>query len=466
MREAPVEHTDVSSVEGPLVVVRGARGVGWDEAARVRLASGDEREGVVLEVEGDVAVVQVYEGSAGISPAEVGVSFLGSPPRIRVSPAWLGRVWNGRGEPIDGGPPVLAGPERDVAGYPLNPTARLTPADPVLTGVAALDVMTTLVRGQKLPVFSVGGLPHLELAAQIAAQAHVAGEAFCVVFAAMGVTHADAAMVRDTLEPRAARGELALFVNAADDPIAERLLTPRLALTVAEHLAFDRGYHVLVVMADMTSYCEAVREVASARDVVPARRGYPGYLYSDLASIYERCGRLRDRPGSITQIPVLTMPAGDITHPVPDLTGYITEGQLVLSPEIAARGVYPPIDPLSSLSRMMRRGVGVGRTRADHRDVAAQLDASIAQARQIGDLADLVGPDALTPTDRRYLVFLDAFERELVTQRADETLSIDETFTRAWHVLSVLPRRELTMIPPEVLDHWYETGARADSGEM
>jgi len=460
MKDTPIEYTDVREVEGPLVVVRGVQDVGWDEAACVRLSSGEERAGVVLEVDSDVAVVQVYEGGSGIAPAEIGVSFLGSPPRVKVSEAWLGRVWSGSGEPLDGGPRVLSGEVREVAGNPLNPAARVTPADPVLTGVAAIDMMTTLVRGQKLPVFSRGGLPHLELAAQIAAQAHVGDEAFCVVFAAMGVTHADAAMVRDVLETRAAGGELVLFLNTADDPIAERLLTPRLALTVAEHLAFDRGYHVLVVMADMTSYCEALREVASARDVIPARRGYPGYLYSDLASIYERCGRLRDRPGSITQLPVLTMPAGDITHPVPDLTGYITEGQLVLSPDIAARGVYPPIDPLASLSRMMRRGVGPGRTRVEHREVAAQLDAAVARARQTSDLAELVGTDALTPTDRRYLVFLDAFENDLVRQRVDETLSIDETFTRAWRALSVLPRRELTMIPVRVLDEWYRPGDR------
>jgi V/A-type H+-transporting ATPase subunit B len=436
--------------------------VGWDEAAVVRLDTGEERHGVVLDVSDDIAVVQVYEGTAAISPSRTTVAFTGSPMRVKVSEAWLGRVWNGRGEPIDAGPPVLAGPEREVAGLPLNPTARLTPADPVFTGVAAIDVMTTLVRGQKLPVFSVGGLPHLELAAQVAAQASVAGEPFRVIFAALGVTHADASMVRDALEARAAAGDLALFLNVADDPIVERLLTPRIALTVAEYLAFDRGYHVLVVMADMTSYCEALREVASARGEVPARRGYPGYLYSDLASIYERCGRLHDRSGSITQIPVLTMPAGDITHPVPDLTGYITEGQIVLAPEIAARGVYPPIDPLSSLSRMMRRGVGPGRTRADHLDVAAQLDAAVAQARSIRDLAELVGPDALTATDRRYLAFLDAFEQHLVTQRADQSLSLDDAFTRAWRVLSVLPRRELTMIPAETLDASYRPTDRQD----
>ncbi len=462
MRDAPIEYSDLSAVKGPLVVARGTRDVGWDEAAVVRLDTGEERHGVVLDVSDDIAVVQVYEGTAGISPSHTTVAFTGSPMRVKVSEAWLGRVWNGRGEPIDGGPPVLAGPEREVAGLPLNPTARLTPADPVFTGVAAIDVMTTLVRGQKLPVFSIGGLPHLELAAQVAAQASVAGEPFRVIFAALGVTHADASMVRDALEARAAAGDLALFLNVADDPIVERLLTPRIALTVAEHLAFDRGYHVLVVMADMTSYCEALREVASARGEVPARRGYPGYLYSDLASIYERCGRLHDRPGSITQIPVLTMPAGDITHPVPDLTGYITEGQIVLAPEIAARGVYPPIDPLSSLSRMMRRGVGQGRTRADHLDVAAQLDAAVAQARSIRDLSELVGPDALTATDRRYLAFLDTFEQHLVTQRADQSLSLDEAFTRAWRVLSVLPRRELTMIPAGTLDASYRPTDRQD----
>ena len=465
MRDAPFEYNDIGAVKGPLVVARGTRDVGWDEAAVVRLGTGEERHGVVLDVSDDIAVVQVYEGTSGISPTDTTVAFMGRPVSIRVSEAWLGRAWNGRGEPIDGGPPVLSGPERETAGFPLNPTARQTPADPVFTGIAAIDVMTTLVRGQKLPVFSVGGLPHLELAAQIAAQATVVGQPFRVIFAAMGVTNADASMVRDALEARAATGDLALFVNVADDPIVERLLTPRIALTVAEHLAFDCGYHVLVVMADMTSYCEALREVASARGEVPARRGYPGYLYSDLASIYERCGRLRDQPGSITQIPVLTMPAGDITHPVPDLTGYITEGQLVLMPDISARGVYPPIDPLSSLSRMMRRGAGPGRTRADHIVVAAQLDATVAQARAVRDLAELVGPDALTTTDRRYLTFLDTFEQELVTQRADESLSLDDAFARAWHVLSVLPRRELTMIPTELLDASYRPSARPIADE-
>jgi V/A-type H+-transporting ATPase subunit B len=322
----------------------------------------------------------------------------------------------------------------------------------VLTGISAVDALTTLVRGQKLPVFSAAGLPHLELASQIAAQATVGGEPFCVVFAAMGVTHADAGFVRNALEERSAAGELVLLLNTADDPVIERILTPRIALTVAEHLAFAEGRHVLVVMTDMTSYAEALREVSAARGEIPARRAYPGYLYSDLASLYERCGRLRGLPGSVTILPVLTMPAGDITHPVPDLTGYITEGQIVLSRQMHARGVYPPVDALSSLSRLMRNGAGPGRTRADHLDVAAQLLSALAHARQVRELADLVGQAALSPADRRSLDFEDAFARELVDQRRDELRTLDETLERAWQVLMTLPRGQLTMLPAEFIE--------------
>jgi V/A-type H+-transporting ATPase subunit B len=324
---------------------------------------------------------------------------------------------------------------------------REPPADPVLTGVSAIDGLTTLVRGQKLPVFSVAGLPHLELATQIAAQASTGGDPFCVVVAAMGLTHSDADTVRDVLEERSAAGELVLLLNTADDPVVERILTPRLALTIAEHLAFDLGRHVLVVAADMTSYCEALREVSAARGEVPARHAYPGYLYSDLASLYERCGRVRGRPGSITIIPVLTMPAGDITHPVPDLTGYITEGQIVLSSAAYARGTYPPVEPLDSLSRLMRHGAGAGRTRDDHLDLAAQLLAALARARQVRDLAELIGAAALSETDQRYLAFADAFSDQFVAQRPDESRTLDDTLDRAWHVLGTLPRRELTMLP-------------------
>jgi V/A-type H+-transporting ATPase subunit B len=389
----------------------------------------------------------VLEGTDGIDPTRTAVAFDGSPLRIPVGESWLGRVCNGRGEPLDGGPPVLAAERAPVTGWPLNPTVREPPADPVLTGVSVVDGLTTLVRGQKLPIFSVAGLPHLELATQIAAQATVAGEPFCVVVAGMGLTHADAAAMRDALGERSAAGELVLLLNTADDPVVERVLTPRLALTIAEHLAFERGRHVLVVAADMTSYCEALREISAARGEIPARHAYPGYLYSDLASLYERCGRARGRPGSVTIVPVLTMPAGDITHPVPDLTGYITEGQVVLSTEAYARGAYPPVEPLSSLSRLMRHGAGPGRTRDDHLDVAAQTLAALSRARQVRELAELIGAGALTGTDRAYLDFEEAFTREVMTQRPDERRDLDATLDRAWLALAVLPRRELTMLP-------------------
>jgi V/A-type H+-transporting ATPase subunit B len=455
---AQVEHTDVAELRGPLVVVRGAEGVGWDELAGIRLASGETRHGLVLEADRDLAVVQVLEGTDGIDPTRTRVVFSGHPLRIPVGPGWLGRICNGRGQPIDGGPPVFGPEEAPVNGVPLNPTLREPPAEPVLTGVSVVDALTTLVRGQKLPIFSAAGLPHLTLATQVAAQASAGGEPFSVVFAAMGLSHADAAAVRDALEERSAAGELALLLNLADDPVIERILTPRIALTVAEHLAFALGRHVLVVMADMTSYCEAVREVSIARGEIPARRAYPGYLYSDLASLYERCGRIRGVAGSVTVLPVLTMPAGDITHPVPDLTGYITEGQVLLSGEVHARGIYPPVDALSSLSRLMRKGAGPGRTRPEHLDLAAQLLAALARARQARELAELVGTGALSATDRGYLELERAFERVLVSQRLDERRSLDETLERAWRVLSALPRRELTMMAAADLDAHHQVG--------
>ena len=366
------EYTGIAELRGPLLVVRGVDGVGWDEFAEIRMENRQTRHGLLLDADRDLAVVQVLEGTGGMRTTGTRVAFSGSPLRIPVGDGWLGWVYDGRGDPVDGGPPVTGEVSMPVAGFPINPVLREPPADPVLTGISVIDALTTLVRGQKLPLFSVAGLPHLELAAQLAAQASAGGEPFCVVFAAIGLTHADAAAVRAVLQERSAAGQLVLLLNLADDPVIERILTPRLALTVAERLAFTLGRHVLVVMADMTSYCEALREVSAARGEVPARRAYPGYLYSDLASLYERCGRIRGSPGSVTVVPVLTMPAGDIAHPVPDLTGYITEGQIVLSPEIHSRGVYPPVDALSSLSRLMRHGAGLGRTREDHLDVAAQ----------------------------------------------------------------------------------------------
>jgi V/A-type H+-transporting ATPase subunit B len=450
-----VEHTTLAELRGPLLVLRDVTGVGWDEFADIRLQSGDVRHGLVLDVDRDLVVVQVLEGTDGMRLSGTRVTFAGEPLHIPVGTGWLGRVCNGRGEPVDGGPPVLGSTRAPVSGHPMNPVHRQPPAEPVLTGVSAIDALTTLVRGQKLPIFSEAGLPHLELATQVAAQATAGQEPFSVVFAGMGLTHPDAASVRDALEERSAAGDLTLFLNLADDPVVERVLTPRLALTVAEHLAFERGRHVLVVMADMTAYAEALREVSAARGEIPGRRAFPGYLYSDLASLYERCGRVRGRPGSVTVMPVLTMPGGDITHPVPDLTGYITEGQVVLSADLHAAGIYPPVDGLASLSRLMRNGAGPGRTRDDHLDVAAQVLAALSRARQARELADLVGEDALSATDRAYLAFADLVEHHMLDQRRDESRSLDDTLDRAWHALGVLPRRELTMVPSALIEARY-----------
>ncbi len=461
--DVPIEYTTVNAVRGPLLVVRGVEKVGWDEVAEIRLDTGEIRHGVVLDVTKDLAVVEVYEGTEGVQLDGVRVAFTGAPLQIPVSADWLGRVCNGRGEPLDGGPPVTGGVLRSVVGSPINPAARATPHDPIVTGVSVIDGLATLVRGQKLPIFSIGGLPHLELAAQVAAQARAGGEAFAVVVAAVGITHADAALVRSVLEERLGEGDLALFVNTADDPLVERLVTPRIALTLAEHLAFDLGRHVLVVMADITSYCEAVREVAAARGEVPSRRGYPGYLYSDLAALYERAGRLEGRPGSLTQLAALTMPGGDVTHPVPDLTGYITEGQIVLSPELHARGVYPPVDLLGSLSRLMRLGAGQDRTRGDHLEVSAQIYAIAARAQQAADLAEIVGEDVLSATELRYLDAAEALEAEFLSQKTGESRSLDETLERAWKVLGVMPRRELSMISAEYIEQYYTENHHEDS---
>ncbi|UYB37413.1 V-type ATP synthase subunit B [Arthrobacter koreensis] len=449
-----VSHRDVRELRGPLMVVGDADGVGWDEFAGVDVEGGPERHALVLEVNGDQALLQVLEGTDGMRLGGISVRFQGRALHIPVGPEWLGRVCNGRGEPLDGGPPVTADTVEPVGGWPLNPVYRIPPKEAVITGISAIDALTTLVRGQKLPIFSVAGLPHLTLATQIAAQSRTGGRNFRVVFAAMGMTHADIAYIRDRLEERSAAGELVLLLNAADDPVIERILTPRIALSIAEHLAYEEGSDVLVVMSDMTSYAEAVREVSAARKEIPARRGYPGYLYSDLATLYERCGRVQGREGSVTIVPVLTMPSGDMTHPVPDLTGYITEGQIVLSPDISARDIYPPVDVLSSLSRLMRSGAGKGRTREDHLDVAAQVLAAMARARQASELAELVGEDALGEADRAYIAFRSAVEEKLLNQGVDEYRSLERTLGLAWEALALLPRRELSMISNESLDRY------------
>jgi V/A-type H+/Na+-transporting ATPase subunit B len=447
-----IDYAGVHELRGPLAVVTGVSGVGWDEYVLMTIADGSQRHGLVLDVDRDMAVIQVLEGTSGMDLSRTRVRFSGEPLRIAVGTGWLGRTCNGRGDPIDGGPPVTAHQRAAVNGDALNPVRRQAPAEPVLTGVSVIDGLMTLVRGQKLAVFSLPGLPHLRLACQVAAQATVGSEPFSVVFAGIGLTHADASFARNVLEPRSAAGELAMFVNTADDPVIERLLTPRIALTVAEHLAFDCARHVLVVLSDMTNYAEALRQVSAARGEIPARRAYPGYLYSDLASLYERCGRIADRQGSVTVLPILTMPGGDITHPVPDLTGYITEGQIIFSAEMHRHGIYPPVDALSSLSRLMRRGAGPGRTREDHLPLASQLLAALSKAQHVRGLAELIGTDALTPVDRSYLFFQDGFATEFVDQRPDESRSLTDTLDRAWDVACRLPRSELSMLADELVD--------------
>ncbi|MEZ5230699.1 MAG: V-type ATP synthase subunit B [Acidimicrobiales bacterium] len=458
---APIEVDDVLRVDGPLLFVRVTEPVGWDDHVDVRVPGGDIRHGVVIDVERDLAIVEVYEGTEGIGTAQTTVSFSGTPTVLPATDRWLGRVCDGRGAPRDGGPAIVGAVTRPVAGSVINPAKRTVPTDPVLTGVSAIDGLMTLVRGQKLPVFSEAGLPHLELAIQIAAQARVEGAQFSVVFAGMGLTNADVDLIVGGLEDRVHKRQACLFLNTADDPVIERILTPRVALTVAEHLAYELGHHVLVVLSDMTSYCDAVRQLSAARGEVPSRRGYPGYLFSDLASIYERCGRITGRPGSITEVPILTMPAGDITHPVPDLTGYITEGQIVLSPDVLGRGVTPPIDALSSLSRLMRRGVGEGRTREDHRAIAAQVLALLSLALQAEELASLIGVEALSITEQRYLSFADRFESDVIAQGGSESRSLEDTLDRLWKTASIMPTRELTMVSEEQIARYRSPDGRS-----
>jgi len=460
---APMQASDVDRVDGPLMFVTGTAHVGWDEFVTITLPTGLTRHGVVVDVDHDLAVIEVFEGTDGVGVSGNLVAFSGAPMEIPVSERWLGRISDGRGRPLDGGPPVTGSRRLPVSGVTINPAERDVPRDPVITGVSAIDGLVTLVRGQKLPIFSVGGLPHLELAIQIAANASVEGADFCVIFAGIGLTNADADLVREGLEERVRTEQAALFINTADDPTMERILTPRVALTVAEHLAFDLGRHVLVILTDMTSYCDAVRQLSSARGEVPSRRGYPGYLFSDLASIYERCGRLTGRPGSITELPVLTMPAGDITHPVPDVTGYITEGQIVLSTDLHTRSISPPIDVLASLSRSMRRGAGPGRTRDDHLAIASQLLALLALARHAQELAALIGLDALSMTERRYLEFAQRFESDFVGQGRHESRSLTETLDIAWQIAKIVPDRELTMVTREQIRTYGNVAPRAES---
>lgn len=447
------EYLTVAEVSGPLMIVEGASGVAYNEVVEVITPDGEIKHGQVLDAYEDRAVVQVYEGTKGIDTFKTRVRFTGETVKFGVGLELVGRIFSGRGIPIDGGPRPIFEDERDVHGAPINPAAREYPSEFIQTGISAIDGMNTLVRGQKLPIFSGSGLPHNELAAQIARQAKVLGEEerFAVVFCGMGITHEEAAFFTREFERTGALERAVVFLNLANDPAIERILTPRLALTTAEYLAFTQGMHILVILTDMTNYAEALREISAARSEVPGRRGYPGYMYTDFATIYERAGRIKGKRGSITQMPILTMPGDDLTHPIPDLTGYITEGQLIVDRELHRKGIYPPINVLPSLSRLMKDGIGKGRTREDHMDVSNQLYAAYAEGRDLRALVAVVGEEALTDRDRRYLDFADRFEREFVNQGRDEDRSIETTLNLGWELLRGLPETELKRVDPKFI---------------
>lgn len=457
-RRGGKEVRGLTRVAGPILMLENVQGVGYSEVVEVLCPDGETRRGTVLDVSEERVVVQVFKGTDGLSTKNTRVRFLGHPLEFRVSEEMLGRIFNGLGEPIDGSPPPFKGEIRSIYGTAINPVSRAYPYNVIQTGISAMDGMNTLIRGQKLPIFSASGLPHNALAAQIVRQARIRGEheRFAVILAAMGTKHDDAQFFRDSFERTGALSNVTLFLNLADDPPEERIVTPRFALTLAEYLAFDKGLHVLVILIDMTNYCEALREIASAREEVPSRKGYPGYLYSDLASIYERCGRIEGAEGSITQIPVLTMPNDDITHPIPDLTGYITEGQMVLSRELHQKGIYPPINVIPCLSRIMKDGIGEGQTREDHPNLSNQLYAAYSRVGRIRALASIVGEEELSELDRQYLDFGERFEREFVGQGVEENRSIEETLQKGWDVLSTLPRTVLHRLSPEQLDRYYK----------
>ncbi len=456
------QYRTLSYVSGPLVFVERVQGVGYGEIVEITGADGATRPGQVLEVNGDRAVVQVFTGTRGLDVDTTRVRFTGEVARLGVSTEMLGRTLNGAGEPLDGGPAIVPETFLDINGEPINPWARDHPSEFIQTGISAIDGLNTLVRGQKLPIFSGYGLPANGIAAQVAAQAKVLGTGdgfarFAVVFAALGITHREASFFIRRFEASGALDRTVLFLNLADDPTVERLLTPRAALTTAEYLAFQHDLHVLVIITDMTNYCEALREVATAREEVPGRRGYPGYMYTDLATIYERAGRIKGKQGSITQLVILSMPDDDITHPIPDLTGYITEGQIVLSRDLHRRGVYPPIDALPCLSRLMNAGIGAGKTREDHRGVADQLYSFYAQGRDLRRLVAIIGEAALSVEDRRYLEFADKFEQQFIGQ-GDTNREIQETLDLAWKLLSEFPAAELKRVRQEHIERYRKQG--------
>ena len=450
------EYKTIKEVVGPLMLVENVEGVKYDELVEVVQENGEVRRGKVLEVLDDKAVVQLFENTQGLKISTAKARFLGRSLSLAVSEDMLGRVFDGMGNPRDGGAPIIPEKRMDISGSPINPAARDYPNEFIQTGISAIDGLNTLVRGQKLPVFSMSGLPHAELAAQIARQAKVkgSGEKFAVVFAAIGITFEEAEYFINDFKKTGAIERTVLFTNLANDPAIERIATPRMALTAAEYLAFDLGMHVLVIMTDITNYAEALREVSAARKEVPGRRGYPGYLYTDLATLYERAGRIRGKAGSITQIPILTMPEDDKTHPIPDLTGYITEGQIILSRELYKRGVNPPIDVLPSLSRLKDKGIGDGKTREDHADTMNQLFAAYARGKECKELSAILGDAALTETDKLYAKFAAEFEREYVSQGFTADRSIEETLDIGWKLLSLLPRAELKRIKEKYIEKY------------
>ena len=457
-KQGGVQYSKIAEMKGPLVVVDDVTNAAFDELVEIQTTDGEKRLGKVLEVGNGKAVVQVFEGTTGLSVAGTRAKFVGKVMELPVSDQLLGRVFDGLGRPKDGLPDPIADKFLDINGEPMNPEQRDYPKDFIQTGVSVIDGMLTLVRGQKLPIFSGSGMSHNILAAQIARQASVVGtkDEFAVVFAAIGVQYSESEYFRRSLEESGALKRSVLFLNLADDPAIERIITPRVALTTAEYLAYDLGMHVLVILTDMTNYAEALREISAAREEVPGRKGYPGYLYTDLSTIYERAGRLKGRKGSVTQMPILTMPSDDITHPIPDLTGYITEGQIVLGRDLFRQGIYPPVNILMSLSRIMKDGIGEGKTRADHQEVSNQNYDAYSRAQEVRALAGIVGKGGLTGVDLKYLEFGDDFEKKFLSQDLDENRTIDETLALQCNAVSLLPKNDLTKVKDKYIEQYYK----------
>ncbi len=452
-----LEYNSIKEIAGPLVIVEGVKDSIYGELVTITDSEGKKRTGQVLESRENLAVVQVFEGTSGLDTKNTSIRFTGDTMKIGLSEEIIGRTFNGLGKPIDNNPDIVPEKQMDINGLPINPTAREFPEEFIQTGISTIDVMNTLVRGQKLPLFSEAGLPHNQLAAQIARQAKVLGTEgkFAVVFAAMGITFEEAKFFMNDFERTGAIENMVAYINLADDPAIERIITPRIALTAAEYLAYEKDMHVLVILTDMTNYCEALREISAARSEIPGRRGYPGYMYTDLANLYERAGKIKGKNGSVTQIPILSMPQGDISHPIPDLTGYITEGQIVVVNELHKKAIYPPVNPLPSLSRLMNEGIGEGKTREDHSGVANQLYAGYAQGMDLRDLVAVVGEEALSEQDKLYLKFAELFEDKFIRQGADENRSIEDSLNLGWKLLGTLPKGELKKIKLDYIEKYY-----------